>query len=232
MPETITFRGARIRYVDLRRDDEAGVFARIHLTADYSDPVRDEMGWEPIPATLTAGKLIGRLSAQHLVLTPTDDKLCRSEIQMECSEVTDFQLAPLKSDGGEVIGHELRFICRTIDPTAISLLDNYLRVIGGGTANLRVAYVEQAAFEAEPSAQLELMPNAETPGLDDEPEAQDDGPALASAVQVAGNTDNLKRARRNRQSRNPIPADPGSPERRTAEEIAEGVPRHIDRSVQ
>lgn len=228
---TITFRGARIRYIDLRRDEEAGVFARVHLTADYSTPVMAEMGWAPVDETITSCKLIGRLAALNMVLTPADAKLSRSEVQVECSEVSDFQLAPLKNDDGEVHGHELRFIARTIEAGAVALLENYLRVIGASPAALAVSYSEQSVLELEDDGAkqrtLEEMPDAEVPELED-----GDGPALASVVEMHGTTAEMKKARRKRQSADPIPNDPAAPEWRTADEIYEGVPHHISEEVQ
>lgn len=232
MPQ-ITFRGTTLRYIDIRRD-EGGSFTRLHLTADYSEPVQQAMGWEPIPESVTTCKLSGKINAVNMVLTPTDAALRRSEIQMEASEVGDFTLAPTKDDAGDVTGHELRFILRTNESAAWAALGQYFVTIGQGTAVLKVTFAEQTTLDGEDKqGQLVEMPDATT---DDEDEEEGlpvsvEAP-LASAVQVAGNTDKLRKARRDRQSRQPIPADPGSPEWRTAEEIAEGTPHHIIEGVQ
>ena len=234
MPQ-ILFRGTTLRYLDLRRD-EGGSFTRLHLTADYSEPVQQAMGWEPIPESVTTCKLSGKIAAVNMVLTPTDKALQRNEIQMEASEVGDFALAPTKNDDGDVTGHELRFVLRTNESAAWAALGQYFVAMGQGTAALKVTFAEQTTLEGEDrQGNLVEMPDAtaDDEERDDEADAPVSvEPPLASAVQVAGNTDKLRKARRDRQSRSPIPADPGSAEWRTAEEIAEGVPHHIDRSVQ
>lgn len=216
----ILFRGSKIRFIDLRRDED-GVFARVHLTADYSGPVQEEMGWEPVQESITSCKLVGRLAALNMVLTPADAKLSRNEIQLECSEVLDFQLASVKNDSGDITGHELRFVARTVEAGAVALLENWLRVIGTSPANVKVAYAEQG--ELEPAAGPEQGNLIEMPDVE-EGEGED-GPAVASAVEMAGTTAELKR-RRGRPRKSPIPQDPGAPEWRTAEEIAEGTPHH------
>lgn len=237
MPQ-ILFRGTTLRYIDLRRD-EGGSFTRLHLTADYSEPVQQSMGWEPIPESVTTCKLAGKIAAVNMVLTPTDKALQRNEIQMEASEVGDFALVPTKNDEGDVTGHELRFVLRTNESAAWAALGQYFMAIGQGTALLTVTYAEQTTLDSQPTqGNLVEMPDASDSDASNEDEKEVEGlpvsvePPLASAVQVAGNTDKLRKARRDRQSRQPIPADPGAPEWRTAEEIAEGVPHHIDRSVQ
>ena len=59
--ETIQFRGVKIRYFDERREGETGLFTRIHLTADPSDPVFEVMDWDTIPDCVGSGKLLGSL---------------------------------------------------------------------------------------------------------------------------------------------------------------------------
>lgn len=232
MPQ-ILFRGTTLRYIDLRRD-EGGSFTRLHLTADYSEPVQEAMGWEPIPESVTTCKLSGKINAVSMVLTPTDKALQRNEIQMEASEVGDFTLAPTKDDEGSITGHELRFVLRTNESAAWAALGQYFVTIGQGTAALKVTFAEQGTLDGEDrQGNLVEMPDATADDEDEEeglPVSVE--PPLASAVQVAGSTDKLRKARRDRQSRQPIPADPGAPEWRTAKEIAEGTPHHIAEGVQ
>lgn len=99
-----------------------------------------------------------------------------------------------------------------------------------------MTYAEQAEIEEQetaPPPQIALL-HEDSTAADDE----DDGP-LPSATIMAGNTDRLKKQRRQRQrpraeglepsaeaveqSARPIPSEPG-PEWRTADEIANGVP--------
>lgn len=193
MPDLL-FRGCKIRYVDLRHKEEAGTFVRLHLTADYSGPVCDHFAWpSDLDESITQCKLAGTLAAVNMVLTPNDPALLRHEIQMECRDVSDFQLMATK-DEGEVTGHELRFIARTGQAGAEALCGNWLRTIGSGTGNLRVTYEQQGEMEeTDDDRQMELR-REDVDGED----AEEDAP-LPSAVQMAGNTDRLKKERRKRQ---------------------------------
>jgi hypothetical protein len=213
--DSIIFRNARIRYVDLRRDDEAGIFTRVHLSSDLSGPIEQQMGWGEIPEGCTSAKLAGVLQCRHFVLTPTDKALQQHEIQMECSQVGDFNVAGIKDDEGELTGYDLRFILRTIENGATGILENYLRTVGGAPAALKVSYeVQETLPETETEKQLPLA--AAEPSEDDEfagepedkieepPSEEYDPPgAIAPAVVAHGNTDKLKKARRERLSKLP-----------------------------
>lgn len=225
MPEVL-FRAAHIRYVDVRHKEEAGVFVRLHMTADYSTPICDHFGWpSDLDESITQCKLAGELAAVNMVLTPNDPALMRHEIQLECRDVSDFQLAGIRDkDSGEISGHELRFIARSGQADAEALAGVWLRTMGSGTGNLRVTYADQGALEPDEEKQMPL-------------EAEDSDGPLPSVTMMAGSTDRLKKERRKRQrpegkgleplaevaSGRPIPGAPG-PEWRTAEEIAAGVP--------
>src|SRR5260370_26525801 len=109
MPHTITFRGAFLRYADLRIN-EAGVFLRLHVTSELTKPVMEAMNWADVPEWVDSAKLEGVLSAQHLTLTPNQKQLKDHEIEMDASEVTDFQVARVTENESTRI--ELRFIAR------------------------------------------------------------------------------------------------------------------------
>lgn len=138
--ETIQFRGVKIRYFDERRESETGLFTRIHLSADPSDPVFEAMGWEKIPDCIGSGKLTGSLVARDLVLTPVDPALRKQAFQLTCIEVSDFFLARVKEDDGESKVAELRFIVRSQAAQASALLSAYWRVLGDAPAMLTVDY--------------------------------------------------------------------------------------------
>lgn len=224
---SIVFRGARIRYVDLRIDSEAGVFARLHMQADLTGPVREALGWERMPEGMVSAKLSGKLTARNLVMTPNQKDLRRNEFQVECSEVGDFQAVPEKDeDDGSVVGHRLNFIARSIEVGAISAVENYLRIVGSAEAALKVAYEAPEQLELAHEAGVDDgdddQPDLEAAGDDaelgqtfeealeaaEEREPSEDAGPLPSAVTMAGNTDKLKRQRR---ARTPRPtSDPGA----------------------
>ncbi len=150
---SILFRGAFLRHAVLQDDEEAGAFRRIHFTADFSDPVRQHMGWDDLPDGLTSGKLSGELNGTHLVLTPNGKDLKRHELQISCSQVNDFQVFRVKNDDGETTRTELRFIVRSNQPGAMALIEAYKEAIGRGVGVLKIAHEKQEdlPFESEES---------------------------------------------------------------------------------
>lgn len=147
MPKMI-FRGSIIRYLDVRRD-LGGVFRRLHCTAEFSDPVQQEMGWA-IPAGVQSAKLEGEVAASHLILTP-DGELKQHEIQIATHEITDFQFVRLKLDDGESSRTELRFIVMSRSPGIAAIVEQYMDVVGDHAARMRVDFEKQVelAFGAE-----------------------------------------------------------------------------------
>jgi hypothetical protein len=239
---TVTFRGCKIRYIDVRQQ-EAGVICRLHLTADFSGPVREALGWGDLAAGIDSAKLTGELLALYFVLTPADKQLAKAhEVQMGCQDVGDFTFVRTEAGEDGAGGKEvLRLIMRTSEEGAAGILEAYWRRVGDAPAALKVSYQVQAQ-----------LPLTDAPGVAtsdfsvaDEGEKQEvaAGPALASAVQMAGSTAELKRKRGRPRKVQPItadpqvevihdqrsdaiPSDPHTPEWRTADEIAAGVPRY------
>jgi hypothetical protein len=107
---SVLFRGAHIRYADIRQESEAGKFVRIHFTADYSKPVREHMGWDELPPKTDSAKLAGELTGKNLTLTPNGRELRRHEISLDTAECSDFQVFRVKGEDGESSRVELRFI--------------------------------------------------------------------------------------------------------------------------
>ena len=136
----ITFRGAYIRFADLRIN-EAGVFCRLHLTAELTDPVAEAMSWDAIPECIDSAKLEGALTSQKLTLTPNQKQLADDAIEMECSEVSEFQVVRVTEN--ESTRTELRFTARVSQAGAIQWVENYLRTAGQDPGALKVSYVKQ-----------------------------------------------------------------------------------------
>lgn len=231
---SILFRGAVIRYADLRFETEGGIFARLHMQTDLSQPVSESMGWESIPECCSTAKLTGKLTGRNLVLTPTDKELRFHEIRMECTDVSDFAAVPEKDDDGEITGHRLSFICRSVEIGAIAKVEQYRRVVGSAMATLAITYEEQTKLDFAGEA---TSSNDASDGDEKQEESKDteDGlpvnspqvnAPLPSVTQMAGTTAELRKQRRGAR-RGPIPQDPGAPEWRTDEEIAEGTPHHV-----
>lgn len=201
--QKLIFRGALIRYVDLRQDDEAGLFRRIHFTADLSDTVCEAMEWGEPSEGLTQGKLLGELTATHLILTPNSKQLRQHELQLDVNEVSDFQFFRVKGDDGESTRTELRFIARSVSKGAGALLENYMELIGKGMGQLRIAYEKQEKLPLEGEAPADkpacvLCANGVPLAAGDDSTHENGrpceayegqkGPALASAREAAGGT--------------------------------------------
>lgn len=155
---TIRFRGAVIRYADLRYEEEAGKFVRLHFTADWTDVVREHMEWEDLPDSVTNAKLTGKLTGRNLILTPNGKELQQHELQITVSDVSDFQLFRVKSDDGETKHAELRFIVRSQEPGAMALIESYIEAIGRGDAALKIAHEKQEELPLGEGEQAEAAP--------------------------------------------------------------------------
>jgi hypothetical protein len=139
---SVTFRGAEIRYLDLRQD-EAGVFSRIHMTADLSEPLMEAMGWAKVPDSISTGKLSGAMAATHMILTPNDKEFAKHEMQFNVSEIKDFTFTCEKNDEGRVTGRSVRFVVVSADNGLPVLVENWLRQVGGVSAAAKVGYAVQ-----------------------------------------------------------------------------------------
>lgn len=145
MSEVIFFRGAFIRYLDVRQGKEGGeVFSRIHLSSEFTDTVRDKMDWDDPGECVSSAKLTGFLLAQSFELVPADKNLKRQALDIFISDVSDFQVVALKYDEGEVSGRQLRFIARSPGDGVAALIEQYIRRVGKHEGELRISYDPQA----------------------------------------------------------------------------------------
>ena len=153
MSETILFRGASIRYLDVRQGKEGGeVFCRLHMSAAFTDVVREAMGWEDLDESVKSAKLNGELLAQNFILTP-GDPLISQEIQIAISDAGDFQVVALKDDEGEIVGRQLRFVVRSPGDGVEALVGQYIRRVGRHEGQLKISYEPQAKQDALPLAE-------------------------------------------------------------------------------
>ena len=142
----ILFRGAIVHFADIRRA-ESGLFDRLHLTADFTEPVAEAMEWATIPDCCTSSKLSGELAAQTLTLTPTAKALKQHEMELECGDVSDFQVVVVKGEDGESSHRELRFVARSAQEGAAAAVESWIRVMGEGLAALKISYTEQSTLD-------------------------------------------------------------------------------------
>jgi hypothetical protein len=146
----LIFRGASIRFVDLRYDDKSkSTYTKLNFTAQFSEPVREAMEWGEPPEGLATGNLDGEMNATHFILTPNGSELKQHEMQLDAKTIGAFQF--VRSDDG----NKLRFQIVTSVDGAAALAEQYLRVIGAGEAQLRVNYEQQEELDIAPAEEVQ-----------------------------------------------------------------------------
>lgn len=148
MAENVLFRGAILKHIDVRQGKEGGdVFCRIHMSADYSDQVREKMAWDRIPDSVTECKLFGELLGTHFILTPGDKQLRQHELNFDISSVEDFSVVGVKNDDGKITSRELRFVVRTPKDGVEAFCGQYIRRVGRHAGALKVSYTVQEKLD-------------------------------------------------------------------------------------
>ncbi len=123
MPEKIIFRGASLRSVDVRQSQNGeAVFARFHMSAEFTDVVRKQLDWSDLPESYGGAKLKGELNATHMELIPNGKEL---------------------ANFGKPDKRELRFVVRTAHANAEHLAGRYIRKLGKAVGQLKISYSEQ-----------------------------------------------------------------------------------------
>src|ERR1035437_10726781 len=96
MPKLL-FRGAYVRFVDLRFDDKSKTtYTKLNFTASFSEPIREAMEWGAPPPGFSSAKLDGSMTATHLVLTPNGRELKTHELQLDAREISGFEFHRVK----------------------------------------------------------------------------------------------------------------------------------------
>lgn len=221
MPKLI-MRGAIVRHYDGRRSD-SGPFTKIHVSADFSDPIREFMEWGDPQEGAKDSNLEGELNATHLILTPNGKELKGHELQLTAQMVEKFKFVRGKTTKeGKVKSDRLDFQIITVEAGAGAKVEQYIAVIGKGVAQLRIGYEEQTkmdlaksedatedATEDEQERLISREQAEDTQDADnDEPPAKG-GPTLAPAALVGGTHQKGTRGR--------------PPRNREAERIADGT---------
>ncbi len=213
-----------MRYYDGRQNKEGGPFTRIHLSADFTQPICDAMEWGDPQDGAKSSKLEGSLSATNLIITPNGRELKQHEMQLNVQEIRDFTFVRGTTDEetGKVKADRLDFIAISVQPGAGALVESYIAMIGKGAGQLRVGYEEQSKMDlekADPVDEDQRMISAEQAAdtaSDDEPELDDPaqptaGPTLAPAALVGGTHQKGTRGRRPRNAEAEAIADGTAP---------------------
>lgn len=201
MPKLI-FRGAYIRFVDLRYDDKSKrKYVKLNFTAAFSEPVREALEWGEPPAGFASAKLDGDLAALDFILTPDGKELRQHELVMDSSGISNFEVTRVKT-GEDSHENELRFQIVTSAGGAAGLVESYLEAIGKGTAQLRVDYEQQAEMPLDDKQERLISKEqaADTSEKTDEPtDAAAPLAPLASAVAMGEGTHQRKRVAKDMQ---------------------------------
>ena len=151
MADTIIFRGAYIRKIT-KNNSESDTGVRIEIGADWTDTVREHMEWDEVPHGHGASDLIGKLRANHMILTPADNMLKKHEVQIDIDECSGFNQKGIKDGEGNIGYRELLFAIDSSSDCAAALAEGYVNLIGRGKAQLKVSYVKQEEIDLQGSA--------------------------------------------------------------------------------
>lgn len=186
------FRGAFIRFVDLRYDADASAsHSRIELTTDFSDTIAEEMGWNPMSfltdlptvaqialsdylkehgtlgwieaAGITSSKLKGSITATGIELIPNGMEMKKYSLSLEANEVRNFSLVRLTDKEGSTTSLELRFQVAISQKGAAARLENYLDHVGQGIAQLKIGYQKQDDLDLQANHEDEEQESEDSP---------------------------------------------------------------------
>ncbi len=191
MPKLI-FRGAYIRFVDLRFDDRSKQkYVKLNFTAAFSDPVREALEWGEPPAGFDSAKLDGDLTASHFILTPDGKELRQHELQLDSTGISNFEFARVKVDE-DSFENQLRFQIVTSAVGATGQVEAYIEAIGKSTAQLRVNYEQQAEMPLE-DKQEPLISREQARDTSEETDEPTDAAAPLAPAATMGGTHQRKR---------------------------------------
>lgn len=190
----ITFRGAVLKGVEICRPKKGGVYTRAHFASEITEPVIEAMSWGEVPDCVEGAKLSGAItSPQKLILTPNDKELRDYEIELECSEVTDFAIQRIEKKKTGAVHVELRFVARSNQHGAESNLAEWMRKIGGAEAALKVTY---ESGSPQTSIPMDEQPAAEAATEESKPTSE----APVAQAAVMGGTHQRRRGKRDREA--------------------------------
>jgi hypothetical protein len=191
MPKLI-FRGAFIRFVDLRFDDKSKQkYVKLNFTAAFSDPVREALEWGEPPVGFDSAKLDGDLTASHFILTPDGKELRQHELQLDSTAISNFEFARVKV-GEDSFENQLRFQIVTSAVGATGQVEAYIEAIGKSTAQLRVNYEQQAEMPLE-DKQEPLISREQARDTSEETDEPTDAAAPLAPAATMGGTHQRKR---------------------------------------
>ena len=144
MAKRLTFRGATLKYFDVRQSPEGGnTFLRLHFEADLSKPVSEEMGWGEIADGCTSGKLEGELIGQAICLIPADKAMANLQTEFAFIEAKDFQFVVSTDKDSGRVEKRVRFVVRTAELNVESQARAWMHAIGLNKSLMKVSCTMQ-----------------------------------------------------------------------------------------
>ncbi len=161
MPDSIIFRGAIIRNYSVGTNKEGdALYVNIHMSADFSDVLRDAMKWEPRPQGWTGGDLKGELVGVKMQLRPSSRQMAHQAIEMPIKRAHGFVLVVT---GGEDKEEErVDFTVTTTARKAYKVVGDYLEVMGRGAGQLKIEYSEVDNAEGKKNVDQLKLAEAKT----------------------------------------------------------------------
>jgi hypothetical protein len=143
MPETITFRGVILKDMDMRQTAKgAATFLRIHLTSDFTDVIREALGWDDLPDSYRAGEPTdSSLTGVKLTVRPNGVELKKYAFTMPIRLIRDFAVVTVKDGEDEV--RQLNFTVETSAKGAYKTIGAFIDAIGHGRCQAKVEYAAE-----------------------------------------------------------------------------------------
>jgi len=172
MPK-MTYRGVKI--IDWKGvHTESGQYVEANMAADFSDPIRREMGWhigdeleslfpklaDKEPATLKRAAMLfptgvksmglaGDVAVRSLELIPNGKDLEKFRTTLDCNQISWFNLVRTKQPNGTFV-YELRFTAIILNGvTAAQKIASYIEGVGDKPAQMPVGYDVQEDLPLE-----------------------------------------------------------------------------------
>ena len=129
---------------DMRQSPNGeSTFVRLHMRADFSEPVMEAMEWEPRAKGHGGGDLIGDLYGVKMALKPSSRELAQYGFQMPIRHVKDFKLVVKKGKGKDAEEEEeLTFVVEISAKRAYQTLGKWIENIGKEKGLLTIEYTD------------------------------------------------------------------------------------------
>lgn len=144
-------RGAALAHCVIQ-SNEAGTFLRMNARADYTETIREEMGWDELGLRSRMIELDGEVAAGRLALTSQQQSLdgtCQ-QLRIGFESMSKFRAVRCKAKDQQSTHIELRWHIISRDPDAATLAMAYKGEVKEGLGEMRISVGEEPIEEPEP----------------------------------------------------------------------------------